>query len=128
MIDYYLDKKLEIKAQQTILKQNSIKLMREMKDMKKTTYFNNDEVKYSISEERKQWINTLKNPNNRFNLALTLNFNNSNCSNKFNLSLVQNKLNSWWKLLCSYHLGGDASKYKAKLITNGGSLDNEFNI
>ena len=31
MIDYYLDKKLEIKAQQTILKQNSIKLMRELK-------------------------------------------------------------------------------------------------
>ena len=40
MIDYYFDKKLEIKAQQTILKQNSIKLMRELKDMKKTTYFN----------------------------------------------------------------------------------------
>lgn len=34
MIDYYFDKKLEIKAQQTILKQNSIKLMRELKDMK----------------------------------------------------------------------------------------------
>ena len=69
MIDYYLDKKLEIKAQQTILKQNSIKLMRELKDMKKTNYFNDNEVKYSISEERRQWINTLKNPNNQFNLA-----------------------------------------------------------
>ena len=47
MIDYYFDKKLEIKAQQTILKQNSIKLMRELKDMKKTNYFNNNnEVKY----------------------------------------------------------------------------------
>lgn len=56
MIDYYLDKKLEIKAQQTILKQNSIKLMRELKDMKKTNYFNENEVKYSISEERRQWI------------------------------------------------------------------------
>ena len=54
MIDYYLDKKLEIKAQQTILKQNSIKLMRELKDMKKTNYFNDNEVKYSISEERRQ--------------------------------------------------------------------------
>lgn len=44
MIDYYFDKKLEIKAQQTILKQNSIKLMRELKDMKKTTYFNGNEI------------------------------------------------------------------------------------
>lgn len=113
MIDYYFDKKLEIKAQQTILKQNSIKLMRELKDMKKTNYFNDNEVKYSISDERRQWINTLKNPNNQFNLALTLNFTNANYSNNFNLSLVQNKLNNWWKLYCSYHLGRDASKYKA---------------
>lgn len=27
--------------------------------------------------------------------------------------MVQNKVNEWWKLYCSYTLGRDVSKYKA---------------
>lgn len=58
-------------------------------------------------------INSLSDKNNGFNLALTLNFNPSHLTGTINLQQVQNKINEFWKLYCSYNLGRDCSKYKS---------------
>ena len=107
-----------IKFHQQMLKNNNIQLMNKFKETKrneikkyKETHSKKEEHK-PITSYRQEIINTLKNPDNGFNLALTLNFNPVNLSGLFNLQMVQNKVNEWWKLYCSYTLGRDASKYK----------------
>lgn len=114
------EKKLDlIKFYQQMLKNNNIQLMNKFKETKR-----NEIKKYKESHRKKEFnkpitpyqqeiLNTLKNPDNGFNLALTLNFNPVNLSGLFNLQMVQNKVNEWWKLYCSYTLGRDGSKYKA---------------
>lgn len=113
------EKELElIKFHQQMLKNNNIQLMNKFKETKR-----NEIKKYKESHRKKEFnkpitpyrqeiINTLKNPANGFNLALTLNFNPVNLSGLFNLQMVQNKVDEWWKLYCAYTLGRDASKYK----------------
>lgn len=107
-----------IKFHQQMLKNNNIQLMNKFKETKRNeikkyneTHSKKEEHK-PITPYRQEIINTLKNPDNGFNLALTLNFNPVNLSGLFNLQMVQNKVNEWWKLYCSYTLGRDASKYK----------------
>ena len=105
-----------IKFHQQMLKNNNIQLMNKFKETKR-----NEIKKYKESHRKKEFnkpitpyqqeiINTLKNPDNGFNLALTLNFNPVNLSGLFNLQMVQNKVDEWWKLYCAYTLGRDASK------------------
>ena len=113
------EKELElIKFHQQMLKNNNIQLMNKFKETKR-----NEIKKYKESHRKKEAnkpitpyrqgiINTLNNPANGFNLALTLNFNPVNLSELFNLQMVQNKVDEWWKLYCAYTLGRDASKYK----------------
>ena len=44
--------------------------------------------------------------NQKYNLAVTLNFNPSHFTgNTFNIDAVKNKVNQWWKLYLQYHLG-----------------------
>lgn len=91
-----------------MLKNNNIQLMNKFKETKR-----NEIKKYKESHRKKEFnkpitpyrqeiINTLKNPANGFNLALTLNFNPVNLSGLFNLQMVQNKVDEWWKLYCAY--------------------------
>lgn len=103
------EKELElIKFHQQMLKNNNIQLMNKFKETKR-----NEIKKYKESHRKKEFnkpitpyrqeiINTLKNPANGFNLALTLNFNPVNLSGLFNLQMVQNKVDEWWKLYCAY--------------------------
>ena len=110
------EKELElIKFHQQMLKNNNIQLMNKFKETKR-----NEIKKYKESHRKKEFnkpitpyrqeiINTLNNPANGFNLALTLNFNPVNLSGLFNLQMIQNKVNEWWKLYCAYTLGRDAS-------------------
>ena len=98
-----------IKFHQQMLKNNNIQLMNKFKETKrneikkyKETHSKKEEHK-PITSYRQEIINTLKNPDNGFNLALTLNFNPVNLSGLFNLQMVQNKVNEWWKLYCSYN-------------------------
>ena len=93
--------KSEVAANAAIKKYNGLK----PEDRKK-------EANKPITPYRQEIINTLNNPANGFNLALTLNFNPVNLSELFNLQMVQNKVDEWWKLYCAYTLGRDASKYK----------------
>ena len=107
-----------IKFHQQMLKNNNIQLMNKFKETKRNEIKNykeshrKKEFKKPITPYRQEIINTLNNPANGFNLALTLNFNPVNLSGLFNLQMIQNKVNEWWKLYCSYTLGRDASKYK----------------
>ena len=107
-----------INFHQQMLKNNNIQLMNKFKETQR-----NEIKKYKESHRKKEFnklitpyrqeiINTLNNPANGFNLALTLNFNPVNLSGLFNLQMIQNKIDEWWKLYCSYTLGRDASKYK----------------
>ena len=96
-----------IKFHQQMLKNNNIQLIKKYKESYRKKEFNKP-----ITPYQQEIINTLKNPDNGFNLALTLNFNPVNLSGLFNLQMVQNKVNEWWKLYCSYTLGRNASKYK----------------
>ena len=114
------EKKLDlIKFHQQMLKNNNIQLMNKFKETKRNEIkkyketHSKKEANKPITPYRQEIINTLKNPDNGFNLALTLNFNPVNLSGLFNLQMVQNKVNEWWKLYCSYTFGKDASKYKA---------------
>lgn len=97
-----------IKFHQQMLKNNNIQLMNKFKETKR-----NEIKKYKESHRKKEFnkpitpyrqeiINTLNNPANGFNLALTLNFNPVNLSGLFNLQMIQNKVNEWWKLYCAY--------------------------
>lgn len=96
-----------IKFHQQMLKNNNIQLMNKFKETKR-----NEIKKYKESHRKKEFnkpitpyrqeiINTLNNPANGFNLALTLNFNPINLSGLFNLQMVQNKVDEWWKLYCA---------------------------
>ncbi len=90
-----------IKFHQQMLKNNNIQLMNKFKETKrneikkyKETHSKKEEHK-PITSYRQEIINTLKNPDNGFNLALTLNFNPVNLSGLVNLQMVQNKVNEW---------------------------------
>lgn len=107
-----------IKFHQKMLKNNNIQLMNKFKETKRNEIkkykesHRKKEANKPITPYRQEIINTLNNPANGFNLALTLNFNPVNLSGLFNLQMVQNKVDEWWKLYCAYTLGRDASKYK----------------
>ena len=99
-----------INFHQQMLKNNNIQLMNKFKETQR-----NEIKKYKESHRKKEFnklitpyrqeiINTLNNPANGFNLALTLNFNPVNLSGLFNLQMIQNKIDEWWKLYCSYIL------------------------
>lgn len=99
-----------INFHQQMLKNNNIQLMNKFKETQR-----NEIKKYKESHRKKEFnklitpyrqeiINTLNNPANGFNLALTLNFNPVNLSGLFNLQMIQNKIDEWWKLYCSYRI------------------------
>ena len=107
-----LEKKLkEIENKRDELKKQDILLTKDYKELKRQEHLKFVKTGKDITAERMEFIKMLS--DNHFNLAVTLNFNPTNMTGDFNLQIVNNKVNEWWKLLCSYILGRDASKYKS---------------
>lgn len=108
----------ELKIQQQDLKQQSIKIHNEIKNLKKVELNNYHSTKsdnyyknYNLVKMRDGLIKTFTQDDNKYNLALTLNLNPKNYNGSFVKSSVENKLIEFWKLYCQYNLGRDASKY-----------------
>ena len=108
----------ELKVQQQNLKQQSIKIHNEIKNLKKLELHNchsnksdNYSENYNLKRMREELIETFSKEDNKYNLALTLNLNPKNFTGNFVKSSVENKLKEFWKLYCQYNLGRDASKY-----------------
>ena len=109
----------ELKVQQQNLKQQTIKIHNEIKHLKKQELNNchsNKSDNYYINSNLKRMrdglIKTFTQDSNKYNLALTLNFNPKNFKDDFRKSPAENKLKEFWKLYCQYNLGRDVSKYK----------------
>ena len=109
----------ELKIQQQDLKQQSIKIHNEIKNLKKVELNNYHSTKsdnyyknYNLVKMRDGLIKTFTQDDNKYNLALTLNLNPKNYNGSFVKSSVENKLKEFWKLYCQFNLGRDASKYK----------------
>lgn len=109
----------ELKIQQQNLKQQSIKIHNEIKNLKKlelnnchTNKSDNYYINYHLERMREEFIKTFTKDSNKYNLALTLNLNPKNFTGNFVKSSVENKLKEFWKLYCQYNLGRDVSKYK----------------
>lgn len=108
----------ELKIQQQDLKQQSIKIHNEIKNLKKVELNNYHSTKsdnyyknYNLERMRDGLIKTFTQDSNKYNLALTLNLNPKNYNGNFLKSSVENKLKEFWKLYCQFNLGRDASKY-----------------
>ena len=109
----------ELKVQQQNLKNQTIKIYNEIKNLKKLELNNchsNKSDNYYINSNLKRMrdglIKTFTQDSNKYNLALTLNFNPKNFKDDFRKSPAENKLKEFWKLYCQYNLGGNASKYR----------------
>lgn len=109
----------ELKVQQQNLKQQTIKIHKEIKHLKKqelnNCYSNKSDnyyKNYNLEKMRGGLIKTFTQNSNKYNLALTLNLNPKNFTGNFVKSSVENKLIEFWKLYCQYNLGRDVSKYK----------------
>lgn len=109
----------ELKVQQKNLKQQSIKIHNEIKNLKKlelnnchSTKSDNYYKNYNLEKMREEFIKTFFKEDNKYNLALTLNLNPKNFTGNFVKSSVENKLKEFWKLYCQFNLGRDASKYR----------------
>ena len=109
----------ELKIQQQNLKQQTIKIHNEIKNLKKLE-LNNCHTKksdsyyenYNLKRMKEELIETFSKEDNKYNLALTLNLNPKNYNGNFVKSSVENKLKEFWKLYCQFNLGRDASKYR----------------
>lgn len=88
--------------------------MRELKKITDVHHFTEEQLSKKVEDIRKYWIETINRLNYKtpFNLAITLNFNNTNLSYPLSIQSVQNRLDEWWKLFCSYHLGRNTRNYK----------------
>ena len=96
-----LEKKLkEIENKRDELKKQDILLTKDYKELKRQEHLKFVKTGKDITAERMEFIKMLS--DNHFNLAVTLNFNPTNMTGDFNLQIVNNKVNEWWKLLCSY--------------------------
>lgn len=109
----------KLKVQQQNLKQQTIKIHNEIKNLKKlelnnchTNKSDNYYKNYNLERMRDGLIKTFTQDSNKYNLALTLNLNPKNYNGNFVKSSVENKLKEFWKLYCQYNLGRDVSKYK----------------
>ena len=109
----------ELKIQQQNLKQQSIKIHNKIKNLKKLELNNchsnksdNYYINSTLKRMREELIETFSKKDNKYNLALTLNFNPKNYKDDFRKSPAENKLKEFWKLYCQYNLGRDVSKYK----------------
>ena len=109
----------ELKIQQQDLKQQSIKIHNKIKNLKKLELNNchsnksdNYYINSTLKRMREELIETFSKKDNKYNLALTLNFNPKNYKDDFRKSPAENKLKEFWKLYCQYNLGRDVSKYK----------------
>ena len=109
----------ELKVQQQNLKNQTIKIYNEIKNLKKlglnNCYSNKSDNYYinsNLKRMREELIETFSKKDNKYNLALTLNFNPKNYNGNFVKSSVENKLKEFWKLYCQFNLGRDASKYR----------------
>ena len=109
----------ELKIQQQNLKQQSIKIHNKIKNLKKLELNNchsnksdNYYINSTLKRMREELIETFSKKDNKYNLALTLNFNPKNYNGNFVKSSVENKLKEFWKLYCQFNLGRDASRYR----------------
>lgn len=107
-------KRQNIHRQMAQLKDEQVKLMRELKKITDVQHFTEEQLTKEVEDIRKCWIEAIKRINYRmpFNLAITLNFNNEKLSYPLNIQSVQNRVDEWWKLFCSYHLGRNARNYQ----------------
>jgi len=107
-------KRKKIYNQMAQLKKEQVLLMRELKKITDVHHFTEEQLSKKVEDIRKYWIETINRLNYKtpFNLAITLNFNNTNLSYPLSIQSVQNRLDEWWKLFCSYHLGRNARNYK----------------
>lgn len=106
-------KRKNIYNQMAQLKAQQVNLMRELKKITDVRYFTEEQLNKEVEDIRKCWIEAIKRQHYKthFNLAVTLNFNNEKLSYPLNIQSVQNRLDEWWKLFCSYHLGRNARNY-----------------
>ena len=109
----------KLKVQQQNLKNQTIKIHNEIKNLKKQELNNchsnksdNYYKNYNLVKMREEFIKTFTKDSNKYNLALTLNLNPKNFTGNFMKSSVESKLKEFWKLYCQYNLGRDVSKYK----------------
>ena len=107
-------KRQNIYEQMAQLKDKQVKLMRELKKITDVQHFTEEQLTKDVEATRKYWIEAIKQIHykSRFNLAVSLNFNNEKLSYPLNVQSVQNRIDEWWKLFCSYHLGRNARNYR----------------
>lgn len=107
-------KRQNIYEQMAQLKDKQVKLMRELKKITDVQHFTEEQLTKDVEPTRKYWIEAIKQIHykSRFNLAVSLNFNNEKLSYPLNVKSVQNRIDEWWKLFCSYHLGRNTRNYR----------------